>query len=1693
MQSDPYNKMNIGFLDRLVKFFIGWVIVCGAMAQSITETNWYFGNSTENLVFDLNGRDTNLENNQSAGLGAGGSSVITDQLTGNVLFYSDGQQVFDAGNNTISAALNGDPTLNVPVVIAPISGSPRQYYFFTNSGAAIEYSTVDATLTGNGSASFPLGEITGTNTTTGLTNPSEGMIIIPSGDGVTFWLITQNSSTFIYSVTELDGNGIGSPVNYDFTGNAPGAEAAHFSFNQDSSYLAVAPKTANRNVRLLDFDESSGVLAFNREILNTGYDDGQNESVYDVEWSSNGSKLYLSRFGSAATDGNIYQYDLGDILAIINPILNNSIFRSYGLQRGLDGRIYHLHQLVNGDDFALGRINEPDSISSIVDYIPQVFNVDFNGTQFPNFSAGYAFAFTELDFTYLDSCQDNLTKFFPIVDPVPQQFHWDFTGGSVSDDLAPIINFSNPGNYNVTLTAIIGGVAQSVSKNVGIIPSTAMVDLGNDTTICVDETLILDAGTGSSSYLWSTGALTQTIAVDTAGTYWVEILGPEGCPAYDEIKVTEYGLLRTVNNQWYFGENAGIDFTNGATPITDENLMFSPEGCASVSDLKGDLLFYTNGSTVWNKDHQVMMNGDSIGGDSTAIQSAFIMPFIEETTMYYIFLSEEVYGTGTYKNKVAIVDMKRDSARGQVMVKNIALNNAGTEKMISTSTTGAGWVLMHDFGSNMYRSNLISDLGISQTVFSPVGEVHDDSDEDQGGGVLKFSNGNQFVGAGLPRSTGSFVELLDFDQTTGALSNPRLIDIQEADPIYGLEFSQGVTKLYVSTDTKLLQYDLDSIRADDAAADIQATKFDGYTTGSGYGSLQMGPDGIIYMAVDNSLIIGSIASANGDDLGAGFDLAGFDLLTRRSRLGLPNFGQIETTTTQEAAIVITPGCFGQPSLFSGVGRDNSIEEFSWIFGDGSFATGQDTTHVYALPGIYTVQMLLFNRCDGDTVIYQDITISPFPEEPQVPLDTTICDVPITLSAWPVDRDGYTYNWSTGETTREIIIDGQAIITVSIISPDGCESETVFSFVRDGRPPVEIGDAAVHCIGDSPPDLVADNPGASYEWQVDANSAGNSMTQSIDTSAPGIFEYTVAVIDPLTMCIGRDTLQVTILNVPDVTIVSTPTMGCGNDDGQLDISFNTAGNFDYEITGPTSEPLANIDGINAVNFMNRAPGNYTVTVANTVTGCEFSEIVQVTDPGTISLSLTGNCDGEVELTLGNPPAGFTVVLQHEDGTNVTTIADQTVFSNLNTGTYFIEVTDAPPNCVQTAHITVPADQDPRFTFDAAQSICGITGDIFVVDISGATYVWNGPSFGPTAGESVTVTQAGTYQVTASQAGRCDLTENIEVSFNANHSVIAEMTGDPCDGEIMLNAAITGGTGPYSYLWNSGEQTESFSAMISGSYSVTVRDQTTGCSVTSPSVDVTVEELLEVSISATSDCNNNGQIILDAVSDNSNVSYSWTGPGGTLSSSSPQITISTKGEYTVTITSANGVCSVSEDFDGIITPITDEDLLLDNTANFCSLDTENPGVDLNPGVFNTYEWTLVPDATIISTDRILNVTQSGTYEVTLYNGFTCTTDRITVNDDCKPVIFAPTAFTPNEDGLNDAFAVIPNPNVIDFTIVIANRWGELVFTADDQNFTWDGTLERKKLPPGTYTYRMIFNSTVDSAAGQQDQFGAVLLVR
>src|SRR5690606_31729007 len=125
---------------------------------------------------------------------------------------------------------------------------------------------------------------------------------------------------------------------------------------------------------------------------------------------------------------------------------------------------------------------------------------------------------------------------------------------------------------------------------------------GSSTPEPFQVTVEISGGT-PASIVWSNGDTGPTLTPDSAGYYHVVVTDVSGCTAYAGVNVREYGLEDQIYNKWYFGDRAGIDFSTNPPQALNESAMNAPEGCAIVCDRNGQQIMYTDGNTVWDRNH----------------------------------------------------------------------------------------------------------------------------------------------------------------------------------------------------------------------------------------------------------------------------------------------------------------------------------------------------------------------------------------------------------------------------------------------------------------------------------------------------------------------------------------------------------------------------------------------------------------------------------------------------------------------------------------------------------------------------------------------------------------------------------------------------------------------------------------------------------------------------------------------------------------------------------------------------------------------------------------------------------------------------------------------------------------------------------------------------------------------------------
>ncbi|MEQ9187383.1 MAG: PKD domain-containing protein [Cryomorphaceae bacterium] len=120
-------------------------------------------------------------------------------------------------------------------------------------------------------------------------------------------------------------------------------------------------------------------------------------------------------------------------------------------------------------------------------------------------------------------------------------WYWDFGDGNTSNDTNANHYYQNPGTYQVQLvvTDYLGCTDTAISS---VEIYDVQTDLGNDTSICVNDVIVLDAGTSATAYVWSTGAASQTINASLPGSYWVAVSGAGGCTDTDTVVITNIAL-----------------------------------------------------------------------------------------------------------------------------------------------------------------------------------------------------------------------------------------------------------------------------------------------------------------------------------------------------------------------------------------------------------------------------------------------------------------------------------------------------------------------------------------------------------------------------------------------------------------------------------------------------------------------------------------------------------------------------------------------------------------------------------------------------------------------------------------------------------------------------------------------------------------------------------------------------------------------------------------------------------------------------------------------------------------------------------------------------------------------------------------------------------------------------------------------
>lgn len=789
------------------------------------------------------------------------------------------------------------------------------------------------------------------------------------------------------------------------------------------------------------------------------------------------------------------------------------------------------------------------------------------------------------------------TKFFAHYEPTPDSVLWDFglpedpdnQDSLKSKHLHPIFTYQEAGQYEVTLSMWIDGDSTGVTHTVDIQQTEDQLQImdmeleqpvSGEVVLCGEKTLESQLGEGEEGQavpvVWyrpqssgfppteSTEITISSENIDAegnytdAGTYYV-VYNQGNCPIYQSFRVVIYNESTDNSSRWYFGDGAGINFQTGEG-ILNRSMQGTDraiEGNAMIGDENADVLFYSNGESVWyGNSHQIpdpnpISGGTDIGGSREVAQNSIFVEYPQDETLFYLFTINQArelsFTTLDLKAAPETPEdpLKPGVARSETAptldehIKNVPIHTPVAEKITTASRDAGGtWVVVHALGSNNFLSFPVDGEGVGQPVISGAGSVYGTEDTDVTG-YMRISGDGSILATAVNQGTNKFIELFRFDTDSGTVSDPVQIPIDEPNGVlYGLELTDSLIYATIQNpngQSYLYQFAYDSTLNASAIQESEQS----FPTDAELGAVQLGPDGQIYIARNGEGVVyqlPNIPYTSSFQLSA--ELALWDGTT--STLGLPNFGAMAGTSPPESGLSVTPPfCFGDDIEVSGTQRYSNDESFIFEYykdspngqpfftdpvsiQEGSTSTLPFNRYESLGPGTYFVRLTIINPCGTypdpnnpeHEEMVEEFTITAKPEAQlktenvlELCEDQTVTFIGAAIiDGEEVSATEASYFW-LDELDNDLLFATGPELTVGeagswkffVVSPSGCPSDTLFVRADELRPDAELGDDIVVCQEEPLPvqdlSIAITNPDDfEYAWFRNGQDLNNNSTR-----------------------------------------------------------------------------------------------------------------------------------------------------------------------------------------------------------------------------------------------------------------------------------------------------------------------------------------------------------------------------------------------------------------------------------------------------------------------------------------------------------------------------------------------------------------------------------------------------------------------
>jgi len=813
------------------------------------------------------------------------------------------------------------------------------------------------------------------------------------------------------------------------------------------------------------------------------------------------------------------------------------------------------------------------------------------------------------------------------------------------------------------------------------------------------------------------------------------------------------------------------------------------------------------------------------------------------------------------------------------------------------------------------------------------------------------------------------------------------------------------------------------------------------------------------------------------------------------------FGQDSSCLNAPATITLTATVNGLPGVGTWSGN-GIIDPIGGVFDPVVAGSGQHqitfTTDVNGCPFSKQHLITVFDSITADFTVDLLICISDN------------ATVTYTGNASP----GATYTWDFGAATivsgtgpgpYELSYNSPGTKTIRLqITDNGCTSDLI-SHNLDVAPTLNL--PVVNCM--------AQTNNVSLCWNPDPLVSAfivNTLTPQVGVITGNCIDFgglvpgdsiSIEIISQTTgPCPQRiDTFYCIARNCPSVGLNIAPVQDIclytGTTSFLLQVTV-TGGNGVGDWSGPGIIDMVNgrFDPIVA------GAGSHVITYHYLDDGCDFNEsiTIDVFDPpqaliSNVSLVLT--CAGGNKLTLdGSGSSGGILLYDWSTPDGVITLGQGTSMAEVaKEGTYQLKVTHSVSGCSDSTSVTVSKDANTPNADAGPDRVLTCDSVTFIMGGGSSTganivYSWTTPDghiVGPTDGISIIVDKTGEYNIVVDDISNgCSSTDRSLVTIDTALTSLVLMPGDSIDCNTTISgvqSTLGAPVADYDFFWSTGDGlivgsviTPDIDVSQGGTYVLTIRNKDNGCeksaSAVVPESNLIIDDVDVSLMNITCFGDDNGALTINGVIGGIGpYTYQWSvsPQGGTsLSSLSP-------GQYSLTVTDQNG-CSFTKVFD-INEPIQ---ITVDLGPNRTVAGGDSVKIDLltniSPNAITDIEWGGYDGLTCPGCPSLQFIASaSGTVTAIVTDTAGCTaSDSMRLTVIVPRIIYIPTIFSPNDDGVNDKFFISGRRNLINIGYLrIYDRWGNLLFDKTnlipgDESTGWDGTFNGSPLLPGVYVY-------------------------